>query len=138
MPNWWQVVVVTVGCLIAVWLLLVVAFYVLGRSYDEPTRLRDAVRLLPDVLRLLRRLASDPTLPRGVRVRLVLLGLYLALPIDIVPDFIPVIGFADDVILVAVVLRSVVSRAGEDALDRHWPGTPEGLRVLKQVSRIGI
>ncbi len=58
--------------------------------------LREALRLLPDVLRLVRRLATDPTLPRGVRIRLGLLLAYLACPIDLIPDFIPVLGYADD------------------------------------------
>jgi uncharacterized membrane protein YkvA (DUF1232 family) len=56
----------------------------------------EAVRLLPDLLRLLRRLATDTSLPRGVRVRLWLLLAYLAMPLDLVPDFIPVLGYADD------------------------------------------
>ena len=72
--------------------------------------MRQALRLLPDVLRLLPRLAAERSLPRGVRVRLALLLAYLASPIDLVPDFIPVVGYADDAIIVAAVLRSVVQR----------------------------
>jgi uncharacterized membrane protein YkvA (DUF1232 family) len=116
------------------WLALVVALAVLGRRRGEPARLREALRLLPDVVRLLRRLAADPAVPRGVRVRLVAGALYLAFPVDLVPDFIPVAGYADDVIVVVLVLRSVARRAGVDAIDRHWPGTPEGLRVLMRVA----
>jgi uncharacterized membrane protein YkvA (DUF1232 family) len=52
------------------------------------------------------------------------------MPIDLVPDFIPVLGYADDVVVVAIVLRSVIRAAGPEALERHWPGTPEGLRVI--------
>jgi uncharacterized membrane protein YkvA (DUF1232 family) len=115
--DWWQVVLAVSGSLVAVWLSLVALFCLLGRRYDDPARLRDALRLLPDVLRLL-------------------LGIYLVLPIDVVPDFIPVIGYADDVVLIALVLRSVARRAGADALDRHWPGTPEGLATLKQLAGV--
>jgi uncharacterized membrane protein YkvA (DUF1232 family) len=68
--------------------------------------LGEAVRLLPDLLRLLRRLAGDSRLPRADRVRLALLLGYLVLPIDLVPDFVPVLGYADDAILVSLVLRS--------------------------------
>jgi uncharacterized membrane protein YkvA (DUF1232 family) len=75
------------------------------------------------VLRLLRRLASDPTLPPGVKARLWLLLAYLAIPIDLVPDFIPVLGYADDAIIVTWVLRSVVRRAGLQPLQQHWPGS---------------
>jgi uncharacterized membrane protein YkvA (DUF1232 family) len=59
---------------------------------------------------------------------------YLAVPIDIIPDFIPVIGYADDAIMVAAVLRSVVRRAGSDAVRRHWPGTRDGLAALWRVA----
>jgi uncharacterized membrane protein YkvA (DUF1232 family) len=65
-----------------------------------------------------------------VRVRLWLLFGYLAMPFDLIPDFIPVIGYADDAIIVAAVLRSVVRRAGADAVRRHWPGTQDGLAAL--------
>ncbi|MEU7856065.1 DUF1232 domain-containing protein [Nonomuraea sp. NPDC049141] len=92
--------------------------------------LREALRLLPDVLRLVRRLAADPALPRGVRVRLALLLAYLAFPIDLIPDFIPVLGYADDAIIVTAVLRSVVRRAGLPAVRRHWPGTDDGFAAL--------
>ncbi|MEV6981541.1 YkvA family protein [Sphaerisporangium sp. NPDC051017] len=92
--------------------------------------LREALRLLPDVLRLVRRLAADRTLPRGVRVRLGLLLIYLATPFDVVPDFIPVLGYADDAIVVTAVLRSVVRRSGLEAVRRHWPGTEDGFAVL--------
>ncbi len=61
---------------------------------------------------------------------LLLLG-YLALPLDLVPDVLPVIGWADDVIAVVLVLRSVARRAGPEALERHWPGTPEGLAAVR-------
>jgi uncharacterized membrane protein YkvA (DUF1232 family) len=84
---------------------------------------------------LLRRLAADPQLPRGVRVCLLLVLVYLILPIDLVPDFIPVLGYAD-AIIVAAALRSVARRAGSDALDKHWPGTPEGLHAVRRLTGI--
>ena len=92
--------------------------------------LQEALRLLSDTLRLLKRLALDKTLPRGVRVRLWLLFVYLATPFDLIPDFIPIIGYADDAIIVCAVLRSVVRRAGAEAGRRHWPGSDDGLAAL--------
>lgn len=65
---------------------------------------------------------------------MVLLAVYLASPIDVIPDFLPIIGYADDAILVAPVVRSLVRRAGPEALDRHWPLTPEGLHLIKQLT----
>lgn len=120
---WWHIALgIGVG-LVLVWVLLLI---VLWRATPERTSLQEALRLLPDVLRLLRRLAGDKTLPRGVRVRLWLLLAYLAMPIDLVPDFIPVLGYADDAIVVALALRSVARRSGPAAVERHWPGSPEG------------
>lgn len=56
------------------------------------------------------------------------------MPIDLVPDFVPVLGYADDAVIVAVVLRSVTRRAGSDALERHWPGTPAGLAAVRRLA----
>jgi uncharacterized membrane protein YkvA (DUF1232 family) len=133
---WWQLAVGVLGGLLLIWVALVIALYLAGRREDDPTRLRDVLRLVPDVVRLLRRLAADPGLPRGVRVRLVLLIVYLAMPVDLVPDFIPVVGYADDAVIVALAVRSVARAAGPGALDRHWSGTPEGLRALKKLARV--
>jgi uncharacterized membrane protein YkvA (DUF1232 family) len=108
-----------------------VADRLLQVSPDQPGHLLgEALRILPDLLRLLRRLAADRDLPRGVRVRLVLLMVYLAVPIDLIPDFIPVLGYADDAIIAALVLRSVVRRAGLDAVRRGWPGSDDGFAAL--------
>ena len=96
--------------------------------------LAEAVRLLPDVLRLLGRLARDPDVPRGVRVRLWLTLAYLAMPVDLVPDFVPVIGYADDAIVVAAAPPSAGRRAGPGAVERHWPGTPEGLAAVVRLA----
>ena len=55
---------------------------------------------------------------------------YLISPIDLIPDFIPVLGYADDAIIVAIALRSITRRAGPEVLEQHWPGSPEGLDTL--------
>ena len=129
----WQVALAAAGGLVVLWAVLVGVLWLLGRGHD-PVTLRDAVRLLPDVLRLVRRLAADPDLPRGVRVRLWLLLAYLLSPVDLVPDVVPVVGYADDAVVVALVLRSVVRAAGPEALERHWPGTAAGLVALRRLT----
>ncbi|MDT5154505.1 MAG: hypothetical protein QOI01_6238 [Mycobacterium sp.] len=129
---WSALIAVAVG-LIIVWMALLIALAVIR---PKDLSVTDALRLLPDTVVLLRRLAADPQLPRGVRVRLLLLLVYLILPIDLVPDFIPVLGYADDAIIVAAALRSVVRRAGPGALDKHWPGTPEGLHAVRRLTGI--
>jgi uncharacterized membrane protein YkvA (DUF1232 family) len=133
---WWQLAVGVLVGLLLIWLGLVVALYLVGRRHGDMVGYKDVLRLVPDVLRLVRRLAADPTLPRGVRIRLTVLAVYLVLPVDVVPDFIPIVGYADDAIIVALVLRSVTRSAGAEALDRHWPGTPEGLRAVKRLAGV--
>ena len=132
----WQTVVGVLAGLSLVWLGLVAALWVAVRREGGSTAWREVLRLVPDVVRLLRRLIRDPTVPRGVRLRLVLLLGYLVFPIDLVPDVIPVIGYADDAVIVALALRSVVRAVGPEILKRHWPGSPQGLAALKRLARV--
>jgi uncharacterized membrane protein YkvA (DUF1232 family) len=129
----WGLVVSILASLIFVWLVLVL---VLARMKPESGTLRETVRILPDTIRLVRRLAADRSLHRGIRLRLWFLLAYLASPIDLIPDFIPVLGYADDAIITSLVLRSVIKRAGVDAVRRHWPGTDDGLAALARLCRI--
>lgn len=130
--NWWISALIGLGAaLLLSWLILVVALLVMR---PRGNLLTEALRILPDLLRLIPRLAVDTSLPRGVRVRLALLVVYLALPIDVIPDFIPVLGYADDAIVVTLVLRSVVRHAGLAAVRAHWPGTDDGFDVLVRLT----
>jgi uncharacterized membrane protein YkvA (DUF1232 family) len=129
---WWAKLLISLGTALLVgWLITII---VLLRIRRGTARITEATRLLPDLLRLLGRLARDRSLPRGARIRLWLLLCYLASPIDVVPDFIPLAGYADDVIVVIIALRSVVKAAGPDPLARHWPGTAEGLDVVRRLA----
>ena len=121
-------IVVALGLTWAVFVAALVIFRPKGIDLQE------AKRLVPDLVRLLRALAADSDLPAGVRRRLGLLLAYLALPFDLVPDFIPVLGYADDVIVVALVLRSVVRSAGPRAVDAHWSGTSQGLSLVHSLA----
>ena len=114
------------GGLLVLWLVLVAVLWV---TRPDELRLRDLMRLLPDLLRLLHRLAADDSLPRGVRVRLWLLLGYLASPIDLVPDFIPIAGQLDDAIILAFVLRHLL-RGNEQAIRELWPGPERSLELL--------
>jgi len=134
---WWQALLTGLGGLLLVWLLLVGLLWRIQRRIPGSARLGSAIRLLPDVIRLLSRLAADPALPRGIRVRLWLALTYLLLPVDLVPDLIPVIGYADDALVMVWALRSATRAAGPDALARHWPGPPEGLDAVRHLAGLG-
>jgi uncharacterized membrane protein YkvA (DUF1232 family) len=130
----WRILAAVVLGILLIYGIALLLLWRYARTHPDTVTLRDAVRLLPDLLRLLRRLAADRTLPRGVRLRLVFLLVYLAMPFDLVPDVVPVLGYADDVVVLALVLRSVVRRAGPEALGRHWTGSPEGLAVVTRLA----
>ncbi len=129
----WDIVIAVVGGLLLLWVALILVLWV---TKPDDASITDALRLLPDVVRLVSRLARAPEIPRRVRVALFVLLAYLVSPIDIVPDIIPVLGYADDAVIVALTLRWVARHAGADALERHWPGTPEGLDAVRRLTRI--
>ena len=120
------VIAVAVG-LVAAWVALLVVLYLI-RPRD--VRAREVVGAIPDVLRLVRDLLADRTTPRPVRVALAVLLVWLVNPIDLVPEFIPVLGPLDDVVVTVVVLRYVRRRLGAAELRRRWRGTDDGFRVL--------
>jgi uncharacterized membrane protein YkvA (DUF1232 family) len=130
-----QIIIGIAVALLATWLLLVVALLV---ARPRGALLGEAMRLLPDTLRMLGNLATDRDVPVCVRVRLWLLFAYLAMPFDLIPDFIPVLGYADDAIIAVLVLRSVIRRAGPDAIRRHWPGTQDGLGALARAAKLNL
>lgn len=94
----------------------------------------DLLRLAPDVVRLLKRLASDRAVPIGARIWLGVLMVYLISPIDLIPDFIPALGYADDALVVAIALRFATRRAGSDVITKHWPGTLDGLVAVLRLA----
>ena len=119
--------------IVIVWALFVA---VLWLRRPEDSTLTETARILPDTLRLVSRLARDRTIPRSTRLPAWFLLAYLASPIDLIPDFVPVVGYADDAILTSLVLRRLIRGAGDAKLAQHWPGTAEGLETLRRVLRI--
>ncbi|MBC7591763.1 MAG: DUF1232 domain-containing protein [Salinibacterium sp.] len=136
MTEWWQILIGVIGGVALLWLMLVGVLWWQQRHQPGGASLRDLLRLAPDVVRLLKRLAGDKTVPMGVRIWLGVLLVYLVSPIDLIPDFIPVLGYADDAIIVAIALRFITRRAGAEAIERHWPGTPDGLRAVLRLAGI--
>ena len=115
---------------VALYALFVAGLALAGRGPEA----RALARLVPDCLVLARGLLGDRDVPARCKVALGLLVVYLASPIDLVPDFLPVIGVLDDAIVVALVLRWIVREAGAERVRRHWRGTPRGLELVLRVA----
>jgi uncharacterized membrane protein YkvA (DUF1232 family) len=133
MTEWWHVLLGIVGGLLLLWFILVVILW-RGQRPLEAAKLGDLLRLVPDVARLLRRLAADHTLYVGVRVWLIVILVYLLSPIDLIPDFIPVLGYADDAVVIVLAIRFAMRWAGRAAIERHWPGTEQGLEAVLRLA----
>jgi uncharacterized membrane protein YkvA (DUF1232 family) len=123
------IVALVLGVLV-LWALLLAILWVF-RPRD--VRLRDLAGVVPDLLRLVRDLIADRSVP--LRVRIVLVGLlaWLVSPIDLIPDFIPILGPVDDLIVSVIVLRYVRRRLGDIELRRRWRGTPQSYDLLRAI-----
>ena len=96
-------------------------------------RVGELVRVVPDVVRLCRDLLTDREAPASVRIAIAGLLVYLVNPIDVIPEFVPVLGPLDDVVVAVLVLRYVCRRIGVEALLARWRGTPQGFALLRSV-----
>jgi len=100
------------------------------RAVRRGVKLTDVGRLVPDLARLLVSLSSDRTIPLRVRTRIYFAIAYNVQPINVIPDFVPVVGLVDNVLVILWALRSTVRNAGREVIGRHWTGTPAGLAIL--------
>ena len=123
--------VFAIAVLALLWAVLVVALAVSGRQGTA----REVAAFLPNLVLLFRGLATDPRVPRRAKVALVVGGVYLAMPIDLVPDFIPIAGQADDAIIAAAVLRFVLATTERSVLYEHWRGDPRTLDRVLAIAR---
>lgn len=123
------IVAIVVG-LVALWALLLVLFWALR---PKGVSVRDLLGLIPDVLRLLRSVIGDRSAPPDVRLVLVGLLAWIISPIDLIPEFIPVLGPIDDVVVAVVAMRYVRRRVGIVDLRRRWTGTDDGFALLVRV-----
>ena len=99
-----------------------------GRRSDA----RALAGFVPDCIVLFKRLLGDPHVPRRRKLLLGAALVYLVIPLDLVPDFIPIAGQLDDAIVVALALRAI---ARPELLEEHWPGPPQALRLLRRPAR---
>ena len=125
MSGWLRALLVALGLMVASWALLVL----LARRLP-PGLLRDLAGFVPDCVTTVRRLRGDPRVPRRAKVVVALAGLWLLSPIDLLPEFLPVIGPLDDVVVVALALRYAARQVPREVLAAAWPGEPRLLERL--------
>jgi len=123
-----RTLLLALGIAVAVWLLLILVLVVAGKR----TAAKELATLLPNLILLFKDLARDPRVPRGSKWLLGLAAVWLVSPIDLIPEFIPVLGPLDDAVVAALVLRHIVKVAGREVVAEHWRGEESTLdRILR-------
>jgi uncharacterized membrane protein YkvA (DUF1232 family) len=122
----WQWLALAAGAGVLAWAALVLLLVLTGRRTDA----RALAGFVPDCVVLFRGLIRDGRISGWRKAMLLALIAYLALPFDLVPDFIPVVGYLDDALAVALVLRTVLRGAEPDTIAQHWPGPERSLRTV--------
>ena len=122
MPGWLLALIV----LVAIYAMAVLALILAGRGVAA----RELALLLPNLILLFKDLLKDPRVPRGPKVVLAIGIVWLVSPIDLLPEFLPVLGPLDDAVVAALVLRHLVHRAGAEVVREHWRGAPDTLELI--------
>jgi uncharacterized membrane protein YkvA (DUF1232 family) len=115
----------------ALWLLFISVLILLGHRRGA----RDIARFVPDCIVLIKRMLGDPRVPRRAKLVLALLIPYLAMPFDLVPDFIPVVGYVDDALLVAAGIAYAMRSTPAEVVRELWSGSERNLRIVLTFSR---
>lgn len=122
-----------VGIAVALLVLWAGVLLLLWLTRPRGVATRDLLRVLPDVLRLARSIVADRSVPLDVRLALIGALVWIVSPIDLIPEFIPVIGPLDDVVVAILVLRYARRRLGIGELRRRWSGTDDGFRMVSRL-----
>jgi len=97
------------------------------------TQLKEYLLIAPRLVKLLWRLSRDPRVPARSKATLVILGAYIASPIDVIPDFLPGIGQLDDLVIVAFALDQMLNRVPEEVVRSHWEGDDDILQIVREI-----
>jgi uncharacterized membrane protein YkvA (DUF1232 family) len=125
-----HVLLIAAAVVLGVYVVAVAALFLAGRR----TAAKEIALLLPNLLLLFKDLARDPRVPRGSKALLAVGALWFASPIDLIPEFIPVLGPLDDAVVAALILRHLLRTAGPDVITEHWRGDPATLQKLLRLS----
>lgn len=104
-----------------------------GRSLQARQLITDAAMMLPNIVKLVTRLLKDPRVPRRAKITLGIAAAYVMSPIDLIPEFIPVIGWADDIVLLMFAIDSLIERSGKEIVEEHWDGPGDLLGLVRDV-----
>ena len=125
MIDWLKPILIAAVAMVGLWALLVVL-----AARLPPGLLKELAGFLPACVTLARRLRADPRVPFKAKAAVVLAGLWVLSPIDLLPEFLPIIGPLDDVVVVALALRYAARRVPREVLLEAWPGEPRLLQRL--------
>jgi uncharacterized membrane protein YkvA (DUF1232 family) len=126
-----RTLIIALAIAFGVWILAIIGLVIAGRH----THAKELAMILPNLLALLRGLIRDSRVGRFDKFLLVVAVAWVASPIDLIPEFIPVLGPLDDVVVVALILRRLVRRAGPEVVSEHWRGDPEVLQKILRLVR---
>lgn len=104
-----------------------------GTSLQGRQLVQDAVMMMPNIVKLVSRLLKDPRVPRRAKITLGIAAAYVASPIDLIPEVIPVIGWADDVVILMFAIDSLIDRAGDEIVEELWDGPGDLLLLVRDV-----
>ena len=128
--TWWSWALAGLTISLVIYAAFVLWLIAVGRREDA----RSLATFIPDCIVLVTRLTRDPRVPRRRKLLLLALVGYLALPFDLVPDFIPVAGQLDDALIVALVLRHFIRAGGEGMIRELWPGPEQSLALILRLA----
>ena len=98
--------------------------------------MKELLKALPKLMRLIASLVRDPMLPRAAKVALAAAMVYLASPIDLIPDFIPVVGYLDDLMVAALLVDGLLNWVDRGLILKYWPGSADSLERLSRAARL--
>lgn len=104
-----------------------------GESVQMSRLISDAALLLPNIIKLVGRLVIDPRVPRRAKLTLGMAAAYVASPVDLIPEMIPVVGWADDILILMFAIDSLIERAGSELVDEHWDGPGDLLSLVREI-----
>ena len=127
LPLWAEILLI----LVAIWIVVAIVLVIVGRVLLA----RELALLVPNLVRMFGGLLRDPRVPLRAKIVVGIASLWLASPIDLIPDFVPIAGQLDDAIIAALALRFILRTTDGAVVRQHWHGDPATLeRVLRMVS----